>query len=622
MTEPTYSENKIPSSRALYANASEALEALNRIYLFNEGLSEGRTDEDLHQIAEVIISDAASINPDWQNLLSISYKSHRFLSPCDAHLIQLVLNNILEGNWGALSESARKYALNEFTEFDSNFRSRFKEMCCHWPPLAKDTNLQALMAKKFTECESLYPELEQLGLVKGTPQTARIVLEHAWQHGLQEAIFKKPSLSSDMGIILRDSAGQTRWGQLHALLWLRLGNEDAFSAFERELDPHVCAVAALLNEFNLFRDEKSLYHLNSLSPQSRQSWRRELLVQVGEDVALREAAIEALFLYGAPSADREVLFAVAELQGGQSETVVAQLRHHSNRLVRRRAAALLDHMHSIPDVIECELLKNSGAEGEFRRSRINQKPTRTWIGDDRIEQLIEQTVNDVARNYCNEISPTRSSGEETHVAILFDRIGQALQRVSSRLEELARQHDEYEYLRIQLKHRIVGKAEEGGPGADGMASLSTDVCILFTGRDREILFAQRASLLQAKRITRDVNQNSDRYTIDRSQLEDLARQTSAGFLATLGPNYANVSVPIIPAKLMLEMIARGEPSTVLYPGRAAELGKSIGTWMLEDVIGLWSGDWNNNVIDVAQGGVYRRPYMLVELVVERLNINS
>jgi hypothetical protein len=406
------------------------------------------------------------------------------------------------------------------------------------------------------------------------------------------------------------------------LLWLKRGDENAYSEFKVRLDRHVREVAALLDEFGLFCVGNSQYRLRSLSPQSRESWRRELHRQVGEDIALRNAVVEVLFLYGAAAVDREVLFAAAALQSGELASFVDQLRHHSDRLVRRRAAALLDLLASVPDVVEQELLKSASREGDQLRGGHGRRPTRTWIGDDRIELLIEQTVNEIARKYSKEISPTRSSGEETHVAILFDRISQGLQQVSSRLEELARQHDENEYLRIQLTHRIVGKAEEGGPGTDGVTRLSTDVCVLFTGRDREVLFAQRASLLQAKRITRDVNQSSDRYNIDRSQLEDLSRQTSAGFLATLGPSYADVEIPIIPARLILEMIGRGEPSTVLYPGRAAELGKSIGTWLLEDVIGLWSGDWNSNVIDVAHGGVYRRPYLLVELVVERLRIDN
>lgn len=475
---------------------------------------------------------------------------------------------------------------------------------------------------EFTKGDSFIPELARLAFVQGTVESARTILEHAWNLDLESALGTNPSLSTAMATILRNSEEDTRWGQLHTLLWLKRGDASAFSAFEAELDQHVRDVATLLDDFDLFHIRSRQDRLSSLSPQSRQSWRRELRDRIGEDIPLRNAVVEALFLYGKPNDDQEILFAAAALQSGEFASFLKHLRGHSNRFVRRRAAGLLDLIALVPDVIEHELLKSRRLEDERAQRTTSRRPTRTWLGDERIEQLIEQTINDIARKYSSEISPTRGSGEETHVAILFDRISQGLEAVSSRLEKLAREHDENEYLRIHLNHRIVGKTEEGGPGTDGVTRLSTDVCILFTGRDREGLFAQRASLLQAKRITRDVSQSSDRYTIDRSQLEDLSRQTSAGFLATLGPSYGDVVIPIIPARLFLEMIARGEPATVLYPSRAAQLGKSIGTWLLEDVIGLWSGDWNSNVIDVAHGGVYRRPYMLVELVVERLRIDT
>lgn len=619
MTEPADSANNISSTQPLYANANEALDALGGIDLFYIGIREDKPVFDSRQIAAAIIEDVVSLNPDWHKLLTISSQAHRHCKHDDAEAVQRALNDFLERHWEVLAEPAREYAVNNFTKIASGYRSEFEKTLNDWPALVNDKELHRRMAMKFTEGNSFTPELEHLALVLGTAETARTVLEHAWQ---LDVLVKKPLLSSAMAAMLRDSAGGSRWGQLQALLWLKRGDEEAFSAFEDKLDQHVRDVAALLDEFGLLRVESPRYRLSNLSPQSRESWRRELSDLVRKDIELRNAVVEVLFLYGAPYDDREVLFAAAALESEGFASFVEKLRRHSDRLVCRRAAALLDLMASVPDVIEQELLKSAGHEAERLRGRISRRPTRTWLGDERIEQLIEQTVNDVARKYSNEISPTRSSGEETHVAILFDRISQALEQVSSRLEDLARQHDEYEYLRIQLKHRIVGKAEEGGLGTDGVTRLSTDVCILFTGRDREVLFAQRASLLQAKRITRDVNQSSDRYTIDRSQLEDLSRQTSSGFLATLGPSYADVAIPIIPARLFLEMIERGDPSTVLYPSRAAELGKSIGTWLLEDVIGLWSGDWNRNVIDVAHGGVYRRPYVLVELVVERLRIDN
>ncbi|WP_152565256.1 hypothetical protein [Caballeronia glathei] len=615
-------KNSSFSPIALYANANEAWSALEEMNLFEIGIIEEEPIFDPHQIAAAISEDVAAIKPDWDKLHSVSTLVHRLCEGDDVALVQKALNDFLERNWEALAVQARKYAFDRFQQKHSADRVGFDEALDRWQVLTNDPILHRQMVEKFTEGKPSNRELNQLKLVRGTFETARAVLEHAWKYDLEGELLKHQSLSGAMGAILRDSAGHTRWGQLQALLWLKRGDADEVSAFERGLGQHVLEVAELLDEFGILRQRSAHYQLSYLSPQSRESWRRQLRRAVGGDIELRNAVVELLFLYGEAGNDREVLFAAARLQGPESEPYLNQLRRHSDRFVRRRATALLDLMSSVPDIIEQELLKSATREDELSRRSVRPRPTRTWIGDDRIENLIEQTVNDVARKYSNDISPTRSSGEETHVAILFDRISQALAIVSSRLEELARQHDEYEYLRIHLTHRIVGKTEEGGPGTDGAKRLSTDICILFTGRDREKLFAQRVSLLQAKRITRDVDQASDRYSIDRSQLEDLARQTMAGFLATLGPCHADVSIPIIPARLMLDMIERGEPSTVLYPGRAAELGKSIGTWLLEDVIGLWTGDWNNNVIDVAKGGVFRRPYMLVEIVAERLQLNN
>lgn len=624
MTEPLESADGNASPQPFYANAAEAWQALVGIDQHNLGLLKISPRFDSRQVAVAISKNVAALKPDWQKLQSISFNAHRHCTQGDAETIQRALNDFLGRHWDTLGEAARQYAINHLEPIYATGDLAFSEVLERWPALTQDTGLHSRMATKFTQGESFNPELQQLASVQGTVETARIALEHVWRLSSKDMLADNPPFAGYVAAILRDSAGQTRWGQLQALLWLKRmrDNKQALAAFESGLDQHVREVASLLQEFGLFWVGPSQYRLSSLSPESRESWRRGLQRAVGSDIALRDAVVEALFLYGSPQDDREVLFAAAALQGEDFASYVEKLRHHSDRFVGRRAAALLDLMASVPDVIEQELLKNAEREDERMRRSVRRAPTRTWIGDQRIEQLIEQTVNDVARSYSNDIGPTRSSGEETHVAILFDRISQALGQVSARLEELARQHEEYEYLRIQLKHRIVGKAEEGGPGTDGVKSLSTDVCILFTARDRDVLFAQRASLLQAKRITSDVKQSNDRYSIDQHQLQDLARQTMAGFLLTLGPCYADVVIPVIPARLMLDMIARGENSSVLYPPRAAALGKSIGTWLLEDVIGLWSGDWNSNVIDVAHGGVFRRPYMLVELVAERVRIKN
>ena len=56
-------------------------------------------------------------------------------------------------------------------------------------------------------------------------------------------------------------------------------------------------------------------------------------------------------------------------------------------------------------------------------------PSRTWIGNVRIERLMEMLQRGPSGD---QVRRTRASGEETHVAILFERLTVAFSRTSGR----------------------------------------------------------------------------------------------------------------------------------------------------------------------------------------------
>ncbi|MNQ78570.1 hypothetical protein D3C85_934850 [compost metagenome] len=53
--------------------------------------------------------------------------------------------------------------------------------------------------------------------------------------------------------------------------------------------------------------------------------------------------------------------------------------------------------------------------------------------------------------------------------------------------------------------------------------------------------------------------------------------------------------------MQLDLIERGEHATSIAPERASELGKGIGTWLVEDAIGLWTGDWSQDIVERSEG---------------------
>lgn len=75
-------------------------------------------------------------------------------------------------------------------------------------------------------------------------------------------------------------------------------------------------------------------------------------------------------------------------------------------------------------------------------------------------------------------------------------------------------------------------------------------------------------------------------------------------------------MPIIPARLFLELAERGMQASQISPQAAAQIAKSLSTWLVEDVMGLWTGDWNTAIVDRAAGSEGREPYLLVNLSAE------
>ena len=87
----------------------------------------------------------------------------------------------------------------------------------------------------------------------------------------------------------------------------------------------------------------------------------------------------------------------------------------------------------------------------------------------------------------------------------------------------------------------------------------------------------------------------------------------ASFLLLVGPTCDGVTMPVIPARLFLDMVERGWPRTQIAPAPASWLGKGIGTWLVADVIGLWTGDWDETLVTNAEGAQGREPFVLVEI---------
>jgi hypothetical protein len=108
-----------------------------------------------------------------------------------------------------------------------------------------------------------------------------------------------------------------------------------------------------------------------------------------------------------------------------------------------------------------------------------------------------------------------------------------------------------------------------------------------------------AYLIQAKKSKGEHPAKPSRWDIDRAQLEDLLLTTSAGFYLLYSPLDEPGTPFVLPARAILsalEAIEKHQTSTKGIEAKSIpystgrNLGKSWASFLLEDVIGAWSGD--------------------------------
>ncbi|MGY2805605.1 hypothetical protein [Bradyrhizobium sp. USDA 4506] len=607
-----------PRAEFTYGNADAALadiisEADDRVYFRVLNLSPDlqRAPVDWCAAAAAIVAGSDHLNLDAESFWKLGRALDAAPDAKAAADIRQVSRAWADTHWHLIETQARALALNLFGKSSYAFSRDFGAFVEGWPRLRND---HLLLSSALDSFERGVPEINagigQLRVLQGDETAAARVMR---------AVTSRSGFSEydELASLIAEWSGGSVWGQLQHLLW-RKGTEKhrAHTVLENcETDVH--RAAELLMELGLTITSHRSYRLAELSAETRASWRHDLYTVVGNAAALKHAVTEALLWFGSPHDDRAVIFAVLDLHASNELAAIVPFTSHHDGLVRRRAAAVLNMANGVPNA-EALLQMRSAPKSAVSERRDGFGASRTWIGDKRIESLMEDALGVATHAFGDEVRRTRDSGEETHVAILFERLAGAFSKISDRLAAYAAETNANERLEFKMEHRLVGKAEEGGRGI-GSDRFSADICIVFEAREDGRPFTRRTSLIQAKRIfVRQGALEVDYYPVDAGQLRDLADQTMAGFLLLVGPACEGVSMPVIPARLFLDLVERGEPSTQIAPAAASQLGKRLGTWLVEDVIGLWTGDWKDQLLAKALGGEGREPYLLVEITANRI----
>ncbi len=498
-----------------------------------------------------------------------------------------------------VAELADKFGSYYFTE------TKLQEHLARWPELRTERRVIAAGLTSLRAAGAKPNEaLSNLAELRGSEDDARAsiaIVSTAGASGYGERLAE----------LIHAWLGETTWGQLMTSLYAPIPEAHA-------PPKHVAELAYLLRQVPLTTGPSlDGFILDDMSGSSRATWRRSIAVAVTGDGALRSAATEAMLWFAHSREDLFSQFTALEINDPDQVAALEWLLSHPSRLVALRAQSALDLLANEPDPLEVLLTKEPA-----RESAAPALPaSRTWLGDARLEQLLRTAFAEAAMSMAREVPATASSGEENLVGKLFERLRGACETVSERAAILARETDRGERLTISLSHRVIGRTEEGADGLVKGVPFSTDVTVILRARrGAEKPFSERATFIQAKRLRRGKAPAGEHYSVDMTQMDDIARQTSSSFLLAVGPEALGVTMPVVPAQLLVDQLGVTVKERQLHPDRVARLGRSLAGWLVDDVIGLWTGDHRKRAVKKAASGAGDRDTILVEISVAMVPI--
>lgn len=475
-----------------------------------------------------------------------------------------------------------------------------------WPQLRYESQLRhTAIEHAMTADYRIENAVSDLAFLNGTIEELRSIVDHFVYLGkskVREAVVR----------VIESWTGATPWGEVFGSL---LSGEGPTTARQ-----DVAEAVKLLRQLTMDHVPRSTrYGLFGMSGATRTAWRGALRDSVNNNPELRDAVTEAVLWLSSDDEDRFAQLTALHINIDDPEAAIGKLMGHPSLRLQLRARSAVELAAGKRDPVEAFLLSPKDIDVPPTSRRLSK----TWLNDPTLEQLLVNGFSNAAESLADEVRATASAGEETLVAKLFERLKNGVSEIGRITKSYARETDKREYLHFALDHRFVGKSEEGAEGLGGVASFSSDVTLIMKGcRPDGKAFAERAVFLQAKRMYRGKAEGQgEYYEYDVPQVRDLAEQSTSSFLLSVGPRAGGVTIPVMPARLFLERFDNDVKTKRLDITTVAGNSRNLAEWLVDDVIGLWTGDSRGEAIERARYGRGDTATLVVELDVRFVPLN-
>ncbi len=328
--------------------------------------------------------------------------------------------------------------------------------CTHFfhrlpPDLAGYPRLTRAVTERLLTNPS-YQDVPFARLLRFDDQDLRLLIHHASRN-------PRGDISRLIPDLLKQSRGSREWRRVQSACFFRDADDEQEDGLIRILDSLTMR----------WRKRHPDFDLLASTPEVRAAWVADLvrLACVGEDMC--SALLEGILWHGSERVDELVMTAAAaicEASLDQGSSVLDSLSAHPSSLVRLRAAAL--RRLGTEEPIEPDRPLPTGMLDSCRRlaelaERHRASPL-TWIGDRRVEMVIESAVERAAATFTGSYEGHWREDEEPLTVKLLGDVRAALGVVEADIAAVAGRRPGGRRISFSLRDRMVSKHEEGQPG--------------------------------------------------------------------------------------------------------------------------------------------------------------
>lgn len=236
------------------------------------------------------------------------------------------------------------------------------------------------------------------------------------------------------------------------------------------------------------------------------------------------------------------------------------------------------------------------------RSALGPRRSELWLGDRAVESLWAGAADAAAADFQQHYDSQYGQDEHEHVAVLAEALARRLNATNTMVAAwLSQGNCQKAFLNASVR-RFPKTAPKDLPQEGGKRGVQADLAILLKVDIPGLALADRVTLIQAKKVAKASKGIWEPSCgINGTQLKKLLELSSCAHYVFFAHSELGPGAGFLPALLVRNVCQAQQSSRVPVP-LVLRAAKSLSSFLVHDVIGLWTGDPRRDLVEMAESG--------------------